>query len=39
VNALIMGPGGYRVVDFVRCGTGMTILFLIVSMVVMNLLF
>ena len=39
VNALIMGPGGYRVVDFVRCGAGMTLLFLVVSMVVMNLLF
>jgi di/tricarboxylate transporter len=34
-----MGPGGYRVVDFVRCGAGMTLLFLVVSMVVMNLLF
>lgn len=39
VNALIMGPGGYRVVDFVRCGGIMTILFLIVSMVMMNLVF
>ena len=39
VNALIMGPGGYRVIDFVRCGAGMTLLFLIVSMVVMHLLF
>jgi hypothetical protein len=27
------------VVDFVRCGAGMTLLFLVVSMVVMNLLF
>ena len=39
VNALSMGPGGYRVIDFVRCGAGMTLLFLIVSMVVMHLLF
>jgi di/tricarboxylate transporter len=39
VNALIMGPGGYRVIDFVRCGSIMTILFLIVSMLVMNLIF
>lgn len=31
VNALIMGPAGYRVVDFVRSGGIMTILFLIVS--------
>ena len=39
VNALIMGPGGYRVIDFVRCGSIMTVLFLIVSMLVMNLIF
>ena len=39
VNALIMGPGGYRVTDFVRCGSIMTVLFLIVSMFVMNLIF
>jgi di/tricarboxylate transporter len=39
VNALIMGPGGYRVVDFLRTGFFMTILFLIVSMIAMNLVF
>ena len=39
VNALIMGPAGYRVMDFVRTGGIMTILFLIVSMVMMNLVF
>lgn len=39
VNALIMGPGGYRVPDFMKAGGIMTILFLIVSMAVMNLLF
>lgn len=39
VNALIMGPAGYRVMDFVRTGGIMTILFLIVSMVMMNLIF
>ena len=33
VNALIMGPAGYRVIDFVRSGGIMTILFLIVSMI------
>ncbi|MEY1556010.1 SLC13 family permease [Yoonia sp. R2331] len=32
VNALIMGPAGYRVIDFVRSGGVMTVLFLIVSM-------
>jgi len=39
VNALIMGPGGYRVPDFLRAGGIMTILFLIVSMLMMNLIF
>ena len=38
VNALIMGPGGYGVVDFMRAGGGMTVIFLVVSLVVMNLL-
>jgi len=39
VNALIMGPGGYRVPDFLKAGSIMTILFLIVSMTVMNIIF
>lgn len=39
VNALIMGPGGYRVKDFVKTGGIMTVLFLVVSMVMMNLVF
>ncbi|CAN0599387.1 unnamed protein product, partial [Ectocarpus sp. 12 AP-2014] len=39
VNALIMGPGGYRVVDFMRAGGIMTVLFLIVSLSVLNLLY
>ncbi len=39
VNALIMGPGGYRVPDFIRAGGVMTILFLVVSMAMMNLIF
>ncbi len=30
VNALIMRPGGYRTIDYIRAGTGMTILFLLV---------
>lgn len=37
VNALIMGPGGYRVPDFMRAGGVMTVLFLIVMMIMMNL--
>ncbi len=39
VNALIMGPGGYRVPDFMRAGGIMTILFLVVSVTVLNLLY
>ncbi|MCK5092205.1 MAG: anion permease, partial [Gammaproteobacteria bacterium] len=39
VNALIMGPGGYRVPDFIRAGSIMTVLFLVVSMIMMNLVF
>ncbi len=39
VNALIMGPGGYRVPDFIRAGGIMTILFLVVSMAMMNIVF
>ena len=39
VNALIMGPGGYRVPDFMKAGGIMTILFLIVTMIMMNLVF
>ncbi len=39
VNALIMGPGGYRVPDFMRAGSVMTILFLIVSIAMLNLLY
>jgi len=39
VNALIMGPGGYRVPDFMKAGGIMTILFLIVLMVMMGIVF
>lgn len=39
VNALIMGPAGYRVTDFMRTGGAMTILFLIVSMTMMQVVF
>ena len=38
VNALIMGPGGYGVADFMRAGGGMTVIFLVVSLATMNLL-
>ncbi|ALE52324.1 potassium transporter TrkA [Candidatus Thioglobus autotrophicus] len=39
VNALIMGPGGYKVADFIKAGGVMTVLFLIVMMTMMNLVF
>ncbi len=39
VNALIMGPAGYKVVDFVKSGGIMTVLFLIVSLGMINLVF
>ena len=36
VNALIMGPAGYRVADFIKSGGIMTVIFLVVSMGVMS---
>jgi di/tricarboxylate transporter len=39
VNALLMGPGGYRVPDFMRAGGVMTILFLVVMLIMMNIVF
>ena len=39
VNALIMGPGGYSVPDFMRAGGIMTVLFLIVMLAMMNLVY
>ena len=39
VNALIMGPGGYRVTDFMRAGGIMTVLFLVVSLTMLNIVF
>ncbi|MCW8874726.1 MAG: SLC13 family permease [Gammaproteobacteria bacterium] len=39
VNALIMGPGGYRVKDFLRAGGIMTLLFLVVMLGMLQLLY
>jgi di/tricarboxylate transporter len=39
VNALIMGPGGYRVRDFIRAGGIMTVVFLVVILAMLNLVF
>jgi di/tricarboxylate transporter len=32
-----MGPGGYRVADFMKAGGIMTVLFLVVMMTMMNI--
>jgi len=39
VNALIMGPGGYRVKDFMRAGGLMTVIFLVVMLAMINLVY
>lgn len=39
VNALIIGPGGYKVRHFMRVGLPMSVLFLIVMLVMVNLVF
>lgn len=39
VNALLMGPGGYRVADYMRAGGIMTVLFLVVMLIMMNVVF
>lgn len=39
VNALIMGPGGYRVKDFIRVGGVMSVIFLVIMLTVVNWLF
>jgi di/tricarboxylate transporter len=39
VNALIMGPGGYRVKDYLKAGSIMTILFMVVSLIMLNIVF
>ena len=39
VNALIMGPAGYKVKDFMKAGAGMTILFLVVMLLMLNMFY
>lgn len=39
VNALIMGPGGYKVKDFIRVGGLMSVLFMVVMLTMVNLIF
>ena len=39
VNALIMGPAGYKVTDFVRVGGLMTLIILIMIVLLLNVFF
>jgi len=39
VNALIMGPAGYKVTDFIRAGGIMTLLFILVMMLMLGLFY
>jgi len=39
VNALIIGPGGYKVKDFIRVGLPMSVLFLVAMLGMVNLVF
>jgi di/tricarboxylate transporter len=39
VNALIMGPGGYRVADFMRSGSVLSALFIVVMIATLNAFF
>ena len=39
VNALIMGPAGYSVKDFMRAGIGMSALFLTVMLIILNIFY
>ena len=39
VNALIMGPGGYRVADFIRAGGVMSVIFIVVMLTMVNIMF
>ena len=39
VNALIMGPAGYRNADYLKVGGAMTVIYLIVLVIMMNLLY
>jgi di/tricarboxylate transporter len=38
-NALVMGPGGYRFMDFLKTGSIMTVIFLTVTLVMLNLIY
>ncbi|MCJ2163512.1 MULTISPECIES: SLC13 family permease [unclassified Pseudodesulfovibrio] len=39
VNALIMRPGGYKTIDYVRAGAGMTVLYMVVMITALMLFY
>ncbi len=39
VNALIMGPGGYQVADFLKAGSIMTVMFIFIVVAMLNLFY
>ncbi len=39
VNALLIRPGGYKTIDFIKAGTGMTLLFLIIQVAILTLFY
>ncbi len=39
VNALVMRPGGYQTIDYIRAGTGMTIIYLVVLISMLTLFY
>ena len=39
VNALIMGPGGYQVADFIKAGSIMTVMFIFIVVVMLNVFY
>jgi di/tricarboxylate transporter len=38
-NALVMEPGGYHVKDFLRAGSIMSVIFVIVTLVMLNIIY
>ena len=39
VNALLMRPGGYKTIDFIKAGSGMTLLYLIIQVGMLSILY
>ena len=39
VNALYMGPGGYRTIDFIKAGSLISVVFLVVMIIMISLIY